>query len=626
MKLDLNQVVTVDFETFFDKEYSLRVKELNTSDYVRDPRFLAHCVSIKQGETPTRVYWYADIEPALRRIDWKNVDLLCHNTAFDGFILSQRYGIIPRRYLDTMSMGQALHGNVSRVSLEALCALYGIEGKNPNILAKMKGHREIPDDIRVEAETYCIGDTDKCWTIFKRMIEVYPADEIALIDWTIRQFCDPVLLVDVTRAKAELEREQQHKQELIAKTGLDEDQLQSAAKFAAQLRALGVEPPMKVSARTKLPTFAFSQQDEEFMDLVTHEDERVRDLVRARLAAKSTIGETRAQRFVNIGENTLPVGYRYAAAHTLRWGGTNKMNLQNLEKEERDENNVPVPNTGELRKSIIAPEAHVLVVADSKQIETRVLAWLAGQADLLQLFRDNGDPYCALASAAYGRPVTPADRDERAVGKAAQLGLGFYMGAKRFQATLAMGILGPKMDLPFEFCQSIVNTYRRKNHMIATLWRDMGNILYRMLMKKAYGNPYEGTEYKVLEYDSETIWLPNGMGLHYPDLRAEWNSRKDRFEDYSYRQGKTFEYVHPGLLTENVVQALARMIIADQLLRINAKYRVLLTTHDELVCLARDEEAAECLRFMIEQMSIPPAWAPDLPLGAEGGFARNYSK
>lgn len=626
MRLDLSKVVVLDWETYYDQDYSLRSKDLNVSEYIQDPRFIEHCVGIKEGDGPTRVVWYEDIKPAIRALDLPNKYLLAHNCSFDGAILHEHHGIIPALYLDTMGYAQALHGNVSRVSLDAIARLYGLGNKLPNVLSKMKGHRVIPEELREAATAYTAMDVDLCYAIFKRMIEIYPEDEVLLCDWTCRQFCDPVLFVDIPRATAELERERARKKELIDKTGLDEDQLQSAAKFAAQLQALGIEPPMKISARTKLPTFAFSQQDEEFMDLVTHEDERVRDLVRARLAAKSTIGETRAERFVKVGNKPLRVGYRYAAAHTLRWGGTNRQNLQNLEKEERDENNVPVPNTGELRKSIIAPINHVLVVADSKQIETRVLAWLAGQTDLLELFRANGDPYCALATSVYGRTITPADRDERAVGKAAQLGLGFYMGAKRFQATLAMGILGPKMDLPFEFCLAVVQTYRRKNHMIAALWRDMDSILYRMLMKKAYGKPYEGTEYKVLEYDSETIWLPNGMGLHYPDLRAEWNSRKDRFEDYTYRQNKTFEYIHCGLLTENVVQALARMIIAEQLLRINAKYRVLLTTHDELVCLARDEEADECLRFMIEQMSIPPAWAPDLPLGAEGGYARNYSK
>jgi len=626
MQLDLSKVVAIDFETYYDKDYSLRLKTMNTSEYIRDDRFLAHCVSIKRGEAPTEVFWYSDIRPAIERIFRGECYLLAHNVAFDGAILAEHYHVCPSLYLDTLSMARALHAGMTRASLQALCEFYGLPGKNPNILGKMKGFREIPQELREEAALYCVGDTDKCFQIFKRMIEVYPEDEIALVDWTVRQFCDPVLHVDVDRAQAELEREIARKKELIDKTGLDEEQLQSANKFAQQLRDLGVDPPMKMSARTKMLTFAFSQQDDEFMALASHEDQKVRELLAARLAAKSTIGETRAERFVKVGTRPLPVGLNYCAAHTTRWGGTNKMNLQNLPKEERDEQGNPIPLTGELRKSIVAPEGHVIVVADSAQIEPRILAWFAGQNDLLELFRAGEDPYCAMGPMVYGREITKRDRDERAVLKAATLGLGYYMSAKRFQGTLAMGILGPKIDMPLDFCERVVRAYRAKNHMITAAWRDMGMILYRMLMKKAHGDSDEYTTYKVLEYDAQSIWLPNGLGLHYPDLQAEWNDRFERFEDFTYRSNAEYVRVHPGILIENVIQALARVVIGEQLLKINAKYRAVMTTHDEIVCIAEDHEADECLAFMIEQMSTPPHWAPDLPLGAEGGFDRCYSK
>lgn len=621
MQLDLSKVVTLDFETYYDQDYSLRSKELNTSEYIRDERFLAHCVGIKRGEEPTVVYWYDDIRPAIEAIDWANAYLLCHNTAFDGLIMAEHYGICPPLYLDTLSMARALHTGMTRANLDALAQFYGVGNKLPNILGKMKGQRRIPDDLLEPATAYTATDVDLCWTIFKPMIAVYPEAEIKLIDWTIRQFCDPVLYVDVGRARAELEREVVKKAELIEKTGLDEDQLQSANKFAEQLRALGVEPPMKLSARTKLLTYAFSQQDDAFMALASHDDVRVRDLMAARLAAKSTIAETRAERFVKVGNRPLPVGLNYYGAHTGRWSGANKMNLQNLQKEE-----IGVSLTGELRKSIIAPPGHRIVVADSAQIECRTLAWLAGQQDLLQLFAVNGDPYCALASEIYGREITKANRDERAVGKAGVLGLGFYMGAARFQGSLAAGILGPKIYMPLDFCQGVVDTYRRKNDKIRTLWRDMEGVLYRMLMKRMGNKPDEYNEYKCLEYDAQTIWLPNGMGLHYPDLNAEWNPRSDRFEDYSYRSNKEFVRVHAGVLTENVIQALARVIIGEQLMRINERYRVVMMTHDEIVTIAPEHEADECLAFMLEQMSIAPAWAAGLPLKAEGGHDVCYSK
>lgn len=634
MQIDLTKVVTLDWETYFDSDYSLRNKNLNTSEYIRDERFVAHCVGIKEGNTPTRVVWYDDIAPALKELDLPNRYMLAHNTAFDGLILSHHYGIVPALYLDTMSMGKALHNGSSRASLDALAAFHGLGNKLPNVLGKMKGHRLIPDDLRADAAAYTAQDVDLCFLLFRMMISVYPESEVQLIDWTIRQFADPVLRVDLERARGELEREIERKRELIAKVaGAEQDLekveelLQSANKFAAELRSLGVEPPMKTSPRTKLQTFAFSQQDDEFMQLVNHEQQEVRELVEARLAAKSTIGETRAQRFLNVGDGTLCVGQNYFGAHTGRWSGANKMNLHNLPKIERDPvTKEPIPGTGELRQAILAPPGHQIVVADSSQIEARTLAWVAGQHDLLEVFHNKGDPYKVLASEIYGKPPAEITKDERAVGKAGVLGLGYYMGAARFQGSLAMGILGPKMEVPIEFCQRVVTTYRKKNHRITALWRDMSMILYRMLMKKAHGQPDEYSQYKFLEYDAQSIWLPNGLALHYPDLRAEWNDHTERFEDYHYRSNKEFVRIHAGVLTENLIQALARVIIGEQLLQINERYRAVLMTHDEIVCVAPDAEAEACLQYMFEVMSTSPAWAPDLPLAAEGGYAPNYSK
>jgi hypothetical protein len=632
LRLDLNAVDTIDFETYYDKDYSLRSKGMNTSEYIRDPRFLAHCVSIKQGAGETKVYWYGDIKPALYDLHIGTRPVVAHNAPFDGAILAEHYEIVPpppplSGYVDTVSMARALHGNSTRASLDALMEFYGKPGKNPNILGKMKGFREIPQEIRAEAEIYCAGDTDKCYWLLCQWAAVYPEAELDLIDWTVRQFCDPVLYVDIPRATAELEREIARKKELIDKTGLDEEELQSAAKFAAQLKALDVEPPMKRSARTHMMTYAFSQQDDEFMDLVVHPDPRVRELMAARLAAKSTIGETRAQRFVSVGARPLPVGLNYFAAHTGRWGGTNKMNLQNLEKKEIDEaTGEIIPLTGELRECIVAPEGHVIVVADSGQIECRTTAWMAGQEDLLDLFRSGGDPYCAQASGIYGRAITKADRDERAVGKAAVLGLGFYMGAARFQATLALGLLGPKIEMDIQDCWRVVNAYRNQNNKIVEFWAAMGVVISTMWKKRHILGQGGTTVFKqgVFEYDEQTIWLPNGLGLHYPDLGVEEDELGR--SQYSYRSNKEFPRLHAGILTENVIQGLARIIIGEQLLRINERFRAVMMTHDEIVAIAPVHQAQECLDFMLAEMATSPGWAPDLPLKAEGGYDTCYSK
>ena len=624
MRIDLEQVVTLDWETYYDQQYSLRSKALNTSEYIRHPQFLAHCVGLAIGTAAPRVVWYEDIPDAINEIDWSDRFLLCHNTAFDGLILSHHYGKIPKLYLDTMSMGRGLHGSETRVSLDALAAFFGLGNKVKNVLGKMKGHRRIPDELRADASAYTEQDVMLCRLLFARMIDCYPDAEIELIDWTIRQFADPILRVDVPRAQAALEREIKHKENLVFDSGVEEDDLQSAARLAACLTELGVEVPMKTSPRTNMITYAFSQQDDEFMALAAHPEPKVRALIAARLAVKSTIGESRAQRFVNNGPDKLPIAYNYYGAHTGRWSGGNKMNPQNLEKEERDDAGAIIPLTGELRKCILAPRGHVLVVADSGQIEARITAWMARQEDLLQLFRAGGDPYCALATDIYERVITKADRDQRAVGKAGVLGLGFYMGAPRFQGTLALGILGPKILMELKECEKVVNAYRKKNHKIVALWGELFQMIRLMWsMNPAHVTntpPMERNFMGLFDFDKDHVWLPNGMALTYPKLGCSDEG------EYSYVHIKEYARLHPGILIENIVQAYARVIIGEQLLRINKRYRVVMMSHDEIIAVVPEEEAREALGFMISEMSTSPTWAPDLPLAAEGGYDVCYSK
>jgi hypothetical protein len=629
--VDIERVVSVDFETYYDQKYSLRAKAYSTSSYVRDPQFKAHCVGIKIGTGTTVVYWEDEIAPALNAIDWSTHYLLCHHAQFDGLILSHHYGIVPMLYLDTLSMARALHSNQIRASLDAVASFYGVGNKLPNVLSKMKGQRVIPDELRPDATSYTKTDVDIMFAIFRTMITVYPERELRLIDLTVRFFTEPVLDVDQVRAGRELEHEIAEKRAKIARLIVDEDkvanatdeeiedivaQLQSAGKFAKLLQGLGVEPPMKLSPRTKQMTYAFSQQDEEFMALGAHPDERVRLLIAARLAVKSTIGETRARRLMQHGDNMkLPLYLNYCGAHTTRWSGGDKMNPQNFGRD------------GELRKSIIAPPGHVIVAVDSAQIECRTNMWLAKQLDVLEVFAQGGDVYSRTASECYGHEVSKETFPEkRFVGKVATLGLGYQMGPPRFQGTLALGIMGPQVFIELPECQRIVRTWRRKHDKVVKQWKSMEDVLYHMLMKRVNGKRDDYTDYQgVFSYDEQSIWLPNGLGLHYPDLRGTYDRDKDTFVGYSYRSNKQYVSIYGGLLTENVIQALSRVIVAEQMIEIADKYRVVTMTHDEVVACAPKQQADACLEDMITAMRKPPAWCADLPLDAEGSYGPTYS-
>jgi DNA polymerase I-like protein with 3'-5' exonuclease and polymerase domains len=620
-------IVTLDFETYFDKDYSLRKEQYNTSSYVRDPKFKAQCVGVKINDGPVAWYSGEELTKVLHSIEWDRSALLCHNTAFDGLILSHHYGIVPAYYYDTLSMARALHSNAIGAGLDEVARFYKVGNKLQNVLDKTKGVLDIPPDLLAQLGEYCAEDTRLTYEIFQKMLKHFPQAELDLINLTIRMFCDPVLEVDLPAVEKELAREIKEQQEIIAKSGYSKTDLASSIKFAEILRSLGVEPPTKISKRTSLEAYAFAKNDVEFQALAEHEDERVRDVYAARLAAKSTINETRAYRFLEAGRDghKLPVLLKYFGAHTGRWSAGNKMNMQNLPSSR-------AKCGGALRKAIKAPKGYKIVVCDSAQIEARVTAWLAGQLDLLDDFRNKEDVYSKFATELYGYLVTKALITERHVGKSSVLGLGFGMGAEKMKLFLETGT--PSVKLSVDKCRTIVQFYRKKYSNIAKLWRIMDRVLAEMSQGKR-------GSYKCISWDGNFIMLPNGLYLLYPFLRGDYNEYSGKLEKmryYNYKDGVKMKmqrgddtgcsprFIWGGALTENVVQALARIIVSEQMLIISKRYRVVTMTHDEVVVLAKDEEAEECQEYMLQVMSTAPTWAPDIPLFAEAGYADNYSK
>ena len=618
-KINLAKVVTVDFETYFDVDYTLR--KMNTSTYVRHEQFKAHMAGVKIGNRPAKVLSGKKMYDALKAIDWTTHYLLCHNTAFDGLILSHHFGVVPHMYLDTLSMARGLHSNDIGAGLDEVAHYYGVGNKIPDVLGASKGVRDLDKALYDKMAEYCAEDVRLTFEIFKQMLVCFPASELRLVHHTISMFCDPILKVDIPRVEKELAREIKAKEDLLVSVSGGETDLEKARKviasnesFADLLRAEGITPPTKISPTTRKEVYAFAKTDLDFTSLSEHPSERVRNLVDARLAVKSTIGETRAGRFLEAGKNgwSLPVLLNYYGAHTGRWSAGNKMNMQNL------------PRGGELRLSILAPRGSRLVVADSGQIEARVNAWVSEQTDLLDAFAAQSDTsptdvYTKFASTIYGREITKADKLERFIGKVCVLGLGYSMGPAKLQTTLALGTMGPPVFLELDMCKKIVNLYRRMNFKIVAFWKRCEAMLDDMIT---------GTEgaYKCLRWEKECIWLPNGMRLKYPGLRCDVG--ENGFKEYSYLRKGIRVKVYGGLLCENIVQALARIIIGDQFLELadGHNYRIATTTHDELVACTKTATAKKCFNTMIKVMTTPPDWCRDLVLSAEGGWAENYSK
>lgn len=610
--IDAMDLITLDFETYYDKEYSL--SKITTEEYIRDPRFEVIGVGIKVNNNATE--WASgtreELKEYLDSFNWKEAMVLAHNNMFDGAILSWVFNIIPRMFADTLCMSRAIHGVEDSASLRAVSERYGIGVKGTEVVKAIgKRRTDFTDDELDQYGDYCLNDvelTRKLFDIFLR--KGFPKTELKLIDLTLRMFIDPVLDLDIGLLEQHLEDIRERKDQLLESSGVSKEDLMSNAKFADVLTSLGVLPPMKISPATGKETFAFAKSDEAFIALQDHEDDRVQAVVAARLGTKSTLEETRTQRFIDIGKRgTLPVPVRYYAAHTGRWGGDDKINLQNL----------PSRGVGgkKLKSSILAPAGYSLINADSSQIEARVLAWLAGQQDLVSAFVNKKDVYKQMASRIYGVDEEAVTDSQRFVGKTTILGAGYGMGAVRFKEQLR----NFGFDMELGEARRVINVYRETNWRINQLWREAQVSLQNMVNGDAMSFGIDNL--LAMDVKESGVMLPSGLLIRYTDLRYDQAETGLEF-NYKTRRGRT--RIYGGKIIENVCQALARCIIGYQMLEVSKRYRIVLTVHDSIVCCIPDEEANEAKVFVEECMRKVPEWAHGLPVDCEAGVGKSYGE
>jgi DNA polymerase len=629
----MTHLITIDFETYYDQDYSL--SKISTEEYVRAGLFQTIGFAYKIDDAPPK--WVSGSEllvaAALDQLPWADSLVLAHNTMFDGSILSWRYGIKPMGWLDTQSMARALHGVEQSVSLKNIAVQYGVGHKGTEV-DDAKGKRLVQFTAPELAQygEYCKNDVQLTYDIFNKMMGKFPKSELKLIDLTLRMFIDPVLRLDSVLLEQHLAETVGQKtnhlvnalqaighKDLAVKHILGDEEvkadvrktLMSNPKFAKMLEGLGVSPPVKISMTTGKETFAFAKTDAGLQDLLEHEDPRVQALVAARLGTKSTIEETRTQRFIDIGKRGLfPIPLKYYAAHTGRWGGTDSVNLQNLPS--RGE------NAGKLKNAILAPEGYVFIDADSSQIEARTLAWESEQDDLVEAFANGEDVYKIMAAAIYSKAREEITKDERFVGKTTILGAGYGMGATKFQTQLK----GFGVEVETEEAQRIINTYRNTYAQITQLWRESQEALRCM----ARGQTMTLGRNGLLTVDAGPtggrIRLPNGLYVFYSGLVEVVDGEGKRQFQYTTRKGTN--KIYGGKVVENFTQAIARCIIGEQMLRIAKRYKVVLTVHDAIGIVARQEEADEARAYVESCMRWTPSWAEGLPVNCESGMGMSY--
>lgn len=627
------KTLTLDFETYYDTEYSL--KKMTPIEYILDPRFECTGLAVKRGDGKTfwvegdKVGEFFDNEP-------EDVMAISHNALFDMCICSFRYGWVPKMMVDTLGISRAmLQAFLRSLSLDKVGEYLGI-GRKTDALANVKGMRL--DHIRAHPDLYRrfieygLNDADICYGIFKEFVPTkkFPAIELVVMDAVLRCAVQPKFVVNRNVLAQSLHIIKQTKEQTLAQAmllGADgKDTLMSNDKFAALLEQLGVVPPTKISGTTGKLTYAFAKSDQDFIDLLEHPDPAVQTVVSARLGHKSTIEETRHERFINISQlhwpatkltsggnlALMPMALRYGGAHTHRLSGDWKLNVQNMGRGSM------------LRQSLEAPEGYVVVAGDESQVEARFVVTLCNQENVRLQFEMGEDVYSLFASELFGKPVTKADKIERFIGKQCILGLGFGLGDEKF--TKSIPILAwnqMQIRLPYtpEEGKHAVTTYRTLNYNVAATWK--------LLNTQGINALFTGNEWHwgPVIFRKEEIILPNGMKLFYHNLRQEPGGRfgSEWVFDYAGKKKRCYG----GMLLENIVQALARIITMEAAVRVRLRLAKLgiqlaLQVHDELVFVVKKEHEAITRKVLAHELKVRPAWLPNLPLDCEVGSGPNY--
>jgi len=515
-------------------------------------------------------------------------------------------------WFDTLSMARALHGTEVGGSLGKLLEYYQVGITKGTYVVNAKGKHLVDfglTDLQ-QYRAYCEDDVEGTYRLFMAMLPKIPKAELRQIDWVTRMFTEPKLYLDQPLLENSLKQIRGDKVRALLKAGVPQDELMSNEKFAEALRRLGVRPPEKISLTTGKPAYAFAKTDHQMRTLLEHEDPAVQAVVAARLKVKSTLAESRTIRMIDLApRGVTPIYYKYSGAEqTMRLSGGDSMNWQNLTR------------GSALRDAIYADEGYTLVVIDSSNIEARVLDWLAGQEDAVEAYRryDRGegpDIYCVMASKLYQRQITPADKQERQLGKIVKLASGYQMGAGRFEDTART--YGVKLESGD--AANAISTYREAHPMVVTLWNRAHSAIPPMA-----GTPAAHLfldRHELLQVQHARIPLPNGLAVRYPKLSYD---RADQGWTFDAGRGRT--HLYGGKVVENLVQALARIIVMDQTIEIHKRYPVVMSTHDEIVALVKEEEAEAALAFGVACMSTSPKWAPTLPVAAKGAYARRYGE
>lgn len=605
--LDGLNLLVIDFESYLNRKEGFDLKKISVTEYIRDRRFKVHGMGGLWLNQDKKVWWenMTGLDMDSRR-DWSTVGIIAHNVKFDGAILAWKYGVKPALWIDTKAMSMAVLGNsVPNHSLRYLAEQFGLPRKGE---MKTDGLRDLTPEQEAELADYCKRDVEICAQLFEIFRKDFPLSQYEAMDWTIRAFVEPKLHINVPLITEEYEKEKRRRDDFFRTQ--NKAQFSSNQKFAELLRVRGYKVPSKTSPRTGKRIPALALGDTEFLELCESEDQALRALCEARVAAKSNLMETRSAKFAAVGKTgPWPFDVQFSGAmqtHRYSGGGGAGGNPQNLTR------------GSVLRKCIEAPEGGVLVVGDFSAVERRIQGWLACDRASVEAFSSGVKIYAQFASRFFGRPINKQDNPkEYMFGKTSELGLGYGMGPTKFIKAVKLQT-GDDID---EFTsRKAVRLFRTTYTGIVDYWA----YLDRLLEKMSKGETGKLNGLPAVTYGKEHITLPSGLKLKYPNLRKEG---KEWVYDAYRQKSKTIQRVniYGGKLFENLCQALAGEICKRAIAELQAVgIPCVGQVHDEVLAVVAESSAEDAALAMQFIMSQPPTWWPSLKLDSEVGYAKSW--
>ena len=663
------RIVVLDFETYWNSKDGYTLSKVGPLEYIRDPRFYVQCVALRVNKGNTYLFQGDDIGKALKAYNLEDpcTITVAHNgSGFDFLVLSEHFGIHPAFMVDTISM---MHWcGLSRVISCSHKALtdqlkHGVKQAGTVVSdGKRTAEEFTPEEWQFFCE-YCIDDTLQCSENFYSMLPYMTEDALKTMNITAKMVTEPGFYPDLASIESYIKsidaQSEQARLELCKFLHFDNvddmlKALRSRTRFPTLLEALGVKCPMKWSERSQKEIPAIAKSDLEFTALLKHSDPKVRTLVSARLEQNTSIELSRAKSLLKFVGKPIPIMLSAYKAHTGRYAAGNEgksdgLNFQNLSK--RD------PNKLALRKSLRVPDGMKVIACDSSQVEARILAWVAGQDDLVQQFRDKQDPYAEMASRVYHVPAEDIhkgakDNDHpqhnlykkyRNVGKTAVLQLGYGSSIDKFAETLLRSKISLAEDLSSHYDQSaqVVQTYRAVNHRIKAFWSEAEHVLQVINFNKTslgklgvfgrdgifeYGIAYV----PCTEIKSAYIKLPNGYVLWYPNLRIYHH--KGHLLDGKLVYDKlvhgqvTPTQIYGGKCVENLCQALAFHMLTWQACRMSdAGISLKGNIHDCWFTVVPTAKVEETKSLMEKIMSSVPSWLTGFPVGCEAEVGDDFT-